>query len=317
MKKKKILIGTISLILIILVSIISIPSLYAANLLYNGVCKISIDKNLNKLEENKYFLDYNNLIKLHKEEVCINSKYGYKLYGTYFKNSKNTNKTVIIVHGFMGSRINSLKYADMYLKLGFNTFIYDSRYHGKSGGEDISLGYYERYDLDSCVKWVNNKVPNGTIGVHGESLGGATALLHSKINEKDKLVSFYVSDCSYSNLKKIYEREASSKLGIKTPLIANIVLFYTNIISLYKSGFSLYSISPKESIKNVSTPIMFIHGNKDEFIPTNMAYELYNEKKGQKAIYICANAKHAQSYIKNKGIYIEKVEKFFNIGIIK
>lgn len=315
---KKINKGTkiILIIIAIVFFIINGIGLYAGNLFYNKVCNMYFDKAQSSYEAFKNTFNYERFAKLNKEEVSIRSNFGYKLSGTYIMNPQYTEDTVVIVHGITGSRWESMKYADIYLDLGFNVLVYDSRYHGKSGGNNISLGYFEKYDLDNCINWVKDRNPNGIIGVHGESLGAATALLQSAMNENKKTVLFYIVDCPFSDLPKLFEIKSKDELKGYSYLASKAIVFYSSMVALYKSGFSLYSISPIKAISNVKTPIMFVHGADDELIPPNMSMDLYLEKSGPKYLYIAPNAGHTQSYSHNKEEYFNKVQWFLNYNNI-
>ncbi|MCD2347696.1 alpha/beta hydrolase [Clostridium guangxiense] len=311
MKVKK-YIRRIILILMLLVFItISCIGIYIGSMVYNQVCEIKFNKS-NSVSYNNFksTFDYERFNLLDKSDVTIQSNFGYKLSGTYIRNFVRTKNTIIIVHGITGSRWESMKYADMYIDLGYNVLIYDSRYHGTSGGNNISLGYFEKYDLDNCVRWVRKQNPNGIIGIHGESMGAATALLHSNMNIKEKYVSFYIVDCPFSDLPELFSDKLTEEMKNHGKIIANAIVFYSSVYAWYKAGFSLYSISPKKALDGVEVPIMFIHGADDDFIPPYMSLELYIEKKGPKYLYIAPNAGHAQSYLKNKDEYKAKVREF-------
>lgn len=300
----------ILIILAIIFIVINCAGFYIGNVFYNKVCTMQFDRSESTYNSFKSTFDYERFNLLDKREVTINSNFGYKLSGTYIKNFVDTGNTVIIVHGITGSRWESMKYADIYIDLGFNVLIYDSRYHGSSGGSNISLGYFEKYDLNNCVQWVKSQNPGGTIGIHGESMGAATALLHSQMNIRKRDVSFYVVDCPFSDLPELFTEKLTGEMKNHGKLIADAVVFYSSLVALYKSGFSLYSISPKKAIKDVETPIMFVHGANDDFIPPTMSLDMYLEKKGPKYLYIAPNAGHAQSYLRNKAEYTAKVKEF-------
>ncbi|WP_042683244.1 alpha/beta hydrolase [Anaerosalibacter massiliensis] len=248
--------------------------------------------------------------KYEEENVTIKSNQGYKLNGTYVKNPKETKDTVILVHGLARTRKSMLSTARLYLDKGFNVLVYDSRNNGESEGKDTTYGHFEKYDLDEWVKYISRKNPGGNIGVHGRSMGAATALLHSELNEKHKKVKFYVSDCSYSDLKDefLYIGE-KGKLTIPLDTIA----FCASAVTKLKSNFKYSDVSPRKSVKNVSTPIMFIHGKKDELVPVSMCKELFDSKnKGLKDIYIAENAGHGESLKNNRGEYKKRVYEFVN-----
>lgn len=305
-KKHKILIIFIAVSLIF----INVVGFYFGNIYYQKVCKIYIDRANTGIDYYKSSFDYKRFSALESYDINIQSSFGYKLAGTYIFNSKPTNNTVILVHGITASRWETMKYADMYLDMGFNVVVYDSRYHGKSGGKDITLGFFEKTDLDNIVKWVRWVNPNAIIGVHGESLGAVTSLLQANLDQSKRNVSFYVVDCPYSDISELLSMKLAGDEKPHLGLVSKFILFYGNIIALNKSGFSLYGVSPIKAIKDIKTPILFVHGSSDTFIPASMSLDLYLEKTGPKDIYISAGAEHAMSYFTNKAEYIGKVKQF-------
>ena len=305
-RKNKIIIFTILTVFIIT----NIIGLYLGNLYYQKVCKIYIDRANTGISYYKQSFDYKRYASLESYNISIQSSFGYKLSGTYIFNPKPTNNTVIIVHGITASRWEAMKYADMYLDMGFNIVVYDSRYHGNSGGTDITLGFFEKTDLDNIVKWVKWVNPSAEIGVHGESLGAVTALLQANLDQVNRNVNFYVVDCPYSDLSELMNIKLSGDIRPHFGPAAGFILFYGNIIALTKSGFSLYAVSPIKAISNIKTPIMFIHGSNDTFVPASMSLDLYLEKRGPKSIYIAPGAEHAMSYLTDKVEYTQKVKQF-------
>lgn len=305
-KKNKVLIG----IFIILAIITNICGLYIGNIYYQKVCKLNINPATTGIDYYKPSFNYERFTQLESYNVSIKSSFGYKLSGTYIFNPKPTNNTVILVHGIGCDRWESMKYADMYLDMGFNVLVYDSRAAGNSGGKDITLGFFEKTDLDNFVKWVKWVNPNAIIGVHGESLGAVTALLQAKLDQSKNNVNFYVVDCPYSDLRELMKAKLSSDLGSNFQPAATFILFYANIVAVKNSNFSLYAVSPITAISGIKAPIMFIHGSNDSFIPASMSLELYLRKKGPKGIYISPAAEHAMSYLTNKEEYTAKVKQF-------
>jgi uncharacterized protein len=312
---KKIRISLISVFILI-----NIIGIYTGNMIYNMVYSIDIGWGDNHFQSaiSTGFLNYKRYSKLYSEEVSINSKYGYRLYGTYIKNDKPSRNTIIILHGIGCSRWTSMKYADIYLDKGFNVLVYDSRGYGESGGGITTFGFYEKHDLDSWVDFISAKYADGIIGVHGESMGGATALLHSKINEENKRVSFYVVDSTYSDLKELgrkFLKESISKTYLST-FVYYYTGFYVDLVTFVRGKFLITRISPIKAIENVSTPIMFIHGKKDEFVPSSMSQQLYEAKKGIKSIYI-SPSDHVHSIDVNGYEYAKRVYSFIDEAVGK
>lgn len=314
-------------ILILIIIIINTIGFYFGGKVFTNFFKpntnntISLyDRYKSNFDEKKYLSIQNTVT-----DYAIRSIHGYNLHFLYIKNPVTTKNTVIIVHDLGGSVWSVMEYSYMYLDKGFNVVILDSRNHGKSGGKDVSYGYYEKDDLDNLVTWVyENKNKNeGIIGIHGIGLGADTALMQTEYNEKNHRVKFYIIDSPYDTLSNYFISETSSYYGInktalnKIPLIKkgllNTLLFYTNKYgTAFKSNFSIYDVSILNYSRNNTTPIMFICGDLDTVTPKSMSEALYNNTKASKELYISHNAVHCNSFDKNKIEYMKKVNNFID-----
>jgi len=63
------------------------------------------------------------------------------------------------------------------LSLGLAVFAFDFAGSGKSDGEYVSLGYYEREDLSCIVAHLRATNVVSTIALWGRSMGAATSLM--------------------------------------------------------------------------------------------------------------------------------------------
>jgi len=153
---------------------------------------------------------YNNC---RKEEMLIDSPNGYQVKGVFLQ-PLDTKNTVIISHGVTENKLNSMKYVRMYERLGFNTFVFDHRRHGESGGKTTSYGHYEKFDLDAVVKTVRSIIGDDAIlGIHGESMGAATTLLYAGSIEDH--ADFYIADCAFSDFSKQVSPKEWNNAGTK------------------------------------------------------------------------------------------------------
>lgn len=292
----------ISLIIIILFLLIG----YA-----NKLCKIVVYPKKKSYEDG-----YENQIKklnledfynsLKKEELTLKSDYGYDIKGIFIPNS-NSNKCIILCHGITVNINYSVKYIKPFYNRGFSIFMYDHRNHGLSGGDYTSMGYFEKFDLKTCANYIFNKLGDDiSLGVLGESMGAATVLQYCSI---DKRIDFCIEDCGYSDVFDLFRHRLKEDYKINfIPL-----LYIADILMKFKYSWNFKSASPITFIKDIDIPILFIHGDKDDYVPTYMVYDLFNSKTtGIRDIYIAKDAKHADALISNPNKYDAVIGSFLD-----
>ena len=133
-----------------------------------------------------------------KENYTVSGFEGYQLHAMALKSGNMDGKYVIITHGYSDNRNGSLKYARIYLELGFNCILYDLRGHGENEPAPCTYGVFESKDLLEMIRDTRERFGgNITIGLHGESLGAATTI--TVLGEKPD-VSFAVADCGFADI---------------------------------------------------------------------------------------------------------------------
>jgi hypothetical protein len=260
---------------------------------------------------NGRLLDYPEIMTWEREEIHVRSPYGYELFG-YIYPIQDSLKTVILSHGITISLYGSMKYISLFREHEFNVLIYDNRFHGRSGGEACTFGFYEKNDLKTMVDWVVNRFGSGAvIGTHGESLGAAITLQHAAI---DPRIAFAISDCSFSDLDQLFRIRLRDDYHLPAlPLLPLSGWFARQLL-----GFNYREASPIHNINSVEIPILFIHGDQDSYIPASMSIDMHAQKKcGPRVIYLAKGAKHAESIVVNRGEYQSQVDQFLtSIGVI-
>lgn len=209
----------------------------------------------------------------------------------------------ILCHGFCQSKYRSLIYAEIFLKMGFIVIIYDHRNHGLSGKAYTTMGYYEKFDLKKLVDWCYDTYgPGCQIVTHGESMGADTVLLHLGI---DNRVVCAIADSAYSDLKELLIHQFKHYYHMPKFLIP-----LESFVTYLRAGFRFEDVSPIFAVSKVDTPILFIHGKKDNYVPAEMSRKMYASKKKNKALYLVAHAGHTKSSVINRDEYAKKVENF-------
>jgi fermentation-respiration switch protein FrsA (DUF1100 family) len=256
-----------------------------------------------ELKANRYDEKWYNQCK--KEELTIDSPNGYPIKGILLKPHPSTNHTVIICHGVTENKINSIKYARMFERLGFNSFVYDHRRHGESGGKTTSYGYYEKLDLGAVVKALKSLIgEKAYIGIHGESMGAATTILYAGTISDD--ADFYIADCSFSDFEELLHHIVKNSMRLKP----SIPVHLADVFIRFRDGYRFKHVAPKEAVKNIEKPVLFIHSKPDAFIPAEMSIEMFELKKGPKALKLFERGAHAQSFNENPEEYEQTVREF-------
>lgn len=235
----------------------------------------------------------------------LTSTDGLKLSAYYLPAEKEQHKTVIIAHGYMGQASDMPQYAKIYHDLGYNVLMPDARSHGRSEGDYIGFGWPERKDY---LQWINRIVkqdPQSEIVLHGVSMGAATVMMTSGEKLPDNVKAF-VEDCGYSSVNG----ELSYQLKQMFNLPAFPLIPVTSLVTKVRAGYFFGEANAIKQLNKNKRPMLFIHGDKDDFVPYSMLDEVYNATKGPKEKYVVHGAKHAEALSSDPTMYQKKVTAF-------
>ncbi len=258
----------------------------------------------NSVNEEKIAWFYNQVL----EEYEITNEKGYKLKGYLLPAEKESDVYVFGSHGYRGNgRLEFQNMAKFYHDKGYNIFIVDHQAAGESDGKYIGFGYHEYTD---CFRWLdfmrNEFGEDIQIILHGVSMGCATVTMMSGNDRLPSNVKFTVADCGYTSAHDEFQHNAG-----RIKVLAKPVLEAASKINKLISGYEFKDANPLEAVRTAKVPMLFIHGSIDDFVPTKMVYELYNNcSSPDKDILIVEGAAHAESYPVNSAAYEEKINKF-------
>ena len=250
-----------------------------------------------KLENNKW-LDEN------ANGVYIENK-KYRLHGYEVKNKKESKVWVIAVHGYTDSAYFMVGATKHFLDYGYNVLMPDLRAHGKSEGKYIGMGWPDRLDIMQWIYYLIATYGNIKIILYGISMGAATVMMTSG-ERLPSNVRVIIEDCGYTSAWEEFSYELKEIFHIpKFPALYN-----ANLITIIKAGYSLKRASAIKQIANSKTPMLFIHGDKDKFVPFYMLDKLYKAASCEKEKLVIKNAGHAESYFIEPEKYWRTVRKF-------
>ena len=183
----------------------------------------------------------------------------------------------------------------------------DNRAHGESEGTYIGFGWLDRLD---CIQWIHQVKDyfhkDLQIVLHGISMGSATVLMASG-EELPNDVKCIISDCGFTSVLDEFKHELHQR-----HIPASLVLPTATLLSKKRVGYSFKEASTIEQVKKSKTPTLFIHGDRDNFVPTYMVYDLYNACSADKDLLIVEGAGHAQSYLVDPQLCESTIIEFMN-----
>lgn len=237
----------------------------------------------------------------------VNSR-GLKLKAHLLKADEPSDVYVFASHGYRNHGRGEFNVmAKFYHDKGYNVFMVDHQAAGESEGTYIGFGYHESRDgllwLDFMNKTFGEHIQ---IILHGVSMGSATVMLMSGNEALPQNVKFTVADCGYTSAWNQFSHNFKSMHAPVFP-----ILYAANFFNKRISGFDFKDTDTKDAVSRAKLPMLFIHGAKDDFVPTYMGSQLYAFCGSEhKELYIAPDAAHAESYPVQSKEYEARINSF-------
>ncbi|RYD30750.1 MAG: alpha/beta fold hydrolase [Verrucomicrobiaceae bacterium] len=196
--------------------------------------------------------------------------------------------TAYLFHGFGNTKEQMLPIAKRLTAAGFRCVAWDSRGHGKSGGERASYGMREVDDALRVIKASRKRDhrPQGKDVFWGYSMGAAVAL---QTLPQDSRAEAAVLLAPFADLSQVMRHHASNMYsGAMVPFLPWV---RSNVRSA--AGFDPRVIKPVESVRRTDARLLFIHGARDRVIPPDHSARLLAEcEEGQGKRLLLPNLGH-------------------------
>ena len=243
----------------------------------------------------------------HHEDLSIVSFDGLTLRGKYYEYQPGA-PIELLLHGYRGSGERDLCGGiQRCFALGRSALVVDQRGCGQSEGHVITFGINESRD---CLSWVNFIIDHFGKDVRiiltGISMGAATVLMAGGMELPDNVVGI-LADCGYTSAREIIH-----KVIRQMKLPARLLYPFVKLGAKLFGHFDLEELSPLEAMKKCRVPVIFFHGERDDFVPCEMSRINYDACTAPKKLLTVPNAGHGLSYLVDSEGYLNALTEFFS-----
>lgn len=220
------------------------------------------------------------------DDIDFESTDGTKLHGWFMPaRGEHAKGTVVFSHGNAGSIGHHLGFVMWLVEAGYQVFMYDYRGFGKSAGELDRHGMVE--DVKGAFAYVSGRkdVDAGKLISYGHSLGGAKSVAAFSEKQINGLKAIVIDGtfASYQAMAGLIGGELGAKL------ISD-------------------DFSPNACIGKITdTPLLVVHGDRDQVVPIAQGKELFELANKPKTLFEVKGGSHGDSLARDQGAYRKRM----------
>lgn len=240
------------------------------------------------------------------EDVSIVSHDGLKLTGKYYEFAPGA-PVELMFHGYRGSAERDLSGGvQRCFRLGRSALVVEQRGSNTSEGNVITFGIKEYRD---CLQWIEFVIdrlgPDVKIILTGISMGASTVLMAAGRELPENVIGV-LADCGFNSAKDIMYH-VMGQMGLPAKLCYPFLKLGAKLFG----GFDLDSYSAEEAMKSCKVPVIFFHGEDDDFVPCEMSKINYDACASRKQLVTIPGVGHGLSYPKAPEMYLNALRNFF------
>ena len=221
---------------------------------------------------------------------------------------KTPRRVILAMHGWRSSWSADFGIiSDFWYQQNCSVLYAEQRGQGASGGEYMSFGLIERHDCLDWLNWINRQTDRRLpVYLAGVSMGASTVLMASALDLPENVCGI-LADCGYTSVHAIWKHVAENNLhlfyGIRAP--------FADRLCKKKIRTGTKEHSTVEALKTNHTPVLFVHGTEDRFVPVEMTFENYQACSAPKRLFVVPGAGHGMSYFVDRSGYEAETRNFW------
>ncbi len=244
---------------------------------------------------------------LPSREFTVTSHDGLTLFGKYYEHTPGA-PIELMFHGYRGNPERDLcGGVQRAFKLGHSALVVDQRAICRSEGNVISFGVNEHKD---CLRWVDFAIetfgPDVQLILTGISMGATTVLLAAG-TDLPKNVIGVLADCGYTSAREIIQ------VVIRYMKLPPKLCYPFVWLGAWVFGhFDLEAADATKAMRRCKVPVIFFHGEADDFVPCYMSKANYDACAARKKLVTVPGAAHGLSYLIDPQGYVQAAMEFFH-----
>ncbi|MEG4014470.1 MULTISPECIES: alpha/beta hydrolase [unclassified Microcoleus] len=200
---------------------------------------------------------------------------------------------VLYLHGNGSTLGSTVEHANRFHQLGVSVFAIDYRGYGKSQGDFPSeSGVYEdaEFAWDYLVK--QRGIHPNQIYIYGHSLGGAIAI---DLAVRHPEVAGLIVEGSFTSVREMVD-------------------FRQRLFWMFPIDFLLTQrFDSLSKVDRLQMPVLFIHGNADSVVPSQMSKKLFDAAPEPKQLYMVPGGGHNNVAEIGGAEYLQRLSQFWDI----
>ncbi len=313
-KKRKRLIITVTLVLILLVNLLA--WMHARSLLQFGapgtettkkpehlslmekigvlLTGVRIAKPSNRATPKDLSLDY--------ETHCFPGYNGHTLE-TWYIPHPSPRHMVLLFHGHAEAKGSLLPQAAAFNRMECSVLLVDFYGSGGSSGSRCTVGFNEAHDVTAAFNFARKQWAHRSIILYGFSMGSA-ALLKAIAQERLEPAAIIIE--ATFNRFMATTKNRFDEMGLPTFPAAQLLLFWGGV----QGGFNAFKHNPEDYAQSVTCPALVLHGALDNRATLAEARQVFDKLGGEKYFKSYPRAGHQLLISVQPGKWRKDVEEF-------
>jgi len=210
---------------------------------------------------------------------------------------------VVMFHGYAACKAGLLREAKGFHELEYACFLVDFRGSGGSGGDATTIGYREADDVEKAVAYARGRWPGERLILFGQSMGAVAVLRALAVNKV--AADATILECPFDRLLATVESRFAA-MGVPAFPGARLLVFWGGI----QQGFNGFSHNPVEYARDVTGPVLLLHGTEDPRVSVLQAEAIFESLPGEKQIHFFKGLGHESFVGKRPDEWTESVGTF-------